>query len=65
MGETPTIMEAFTTAIGNFWDIVDASWDNVVSNPVWTVPLAIPLVGSGVAMVKRLVKPGNGKRRPG
>lgn len=62
MGETPTIMEAFTTAVGAFWDIVDKSWTEVTSNAVWTVPLAIPLVGSGVAMVKRLVKPGRGRR---
>lgn len=63
MGETPSIMEAFTTAVSNFWDIVGTSWTEVTANAVWTVPLAIPLVGSGVAMVKRLVKPGSGRRR--
>lgn len=57
-------METFTTAIGNFWDIVDTSWTNITDNAVWAIPFTIPLVGSGVAMAKRLVKPGNGKRIP-
>lgn len=63
MDATPTIMETFTTAVTNFWSIVNTSWTNMTGNAVWTIPLAIPLVGSGVAMTKRLVKPGNGKRR--
>ena len=62
MGETPSIMEAFTSAVSNFWDIVGTSWTEVTANAVWTVPLAIPLVGSGVAMVKRLVRPGSRRR---
>lgn len=63
MGETPSVMEGFTTGITNFWSIVTTSWTNITGNAVWTIPLTIPLVGSGVAMVKRLMKPGNGRRR--
>lgn len=63
--DTPTIMETFTTGVTNFWSIVTTSWDKMTGNAVWVVPLTIPLVGSGVAMAKRLVKPGSGKRRPG
>lgn len=63
MGEA-TVMEVFTTGISNFWSIVTTSWNNITGNAVWTVPLTIPLVGSGVAMAKRLVRPGSGKRRP-
>lgn len=63
MGATPTIMETFSTAVTNFWGIVSSSWTSITNNAVWTIPLTVPLVGSGVAMAKRLVKPGNGRRR--
>ena len=65
MGDTPTIMETFTTGVTNFWSLVTTSWSNMTGNAVWVVPLTIPLVGSGVAMAKRLVKPGNGRRGRG
>ena len=56
-------METFTTALGAFWDVIDTSWTQVTSNAVWTVPLAVPLAGTGVSFMKRLVKVGSGKRR--
>lgn len=59
---TPTIMETFTTAVNNFWSIVSTSWTNITGNAVWTIPLTIPLVGSGVAMTKRLVRTSSRKR---
>lgn len=59
----PTIMETFTAAVTNFWGIVTSSWTNITGNAVWTVPLAVPLVGTGVSMTKRLVKVGSGRRR--
>lgn len=61
--EVETGMEAFTTAVTNFWGIVTSSWTSITGNAVWTVPLAVPLVGTGVSFVKRLVKTGSGRRR--
>lgn len=58
----PGLMETFTAGVTNFWSLVNSSWTAITGNAVWVVPLTIPLVGSGVAMAKRLVKPGNGRR---